>query len=46
MRTHPLRTLTTEVMVFPVLDRGLSREPTMSAAGTWLLPIEGVRNGS
>ena len=46
MRTRLVRTLTAEVMVFPVLDRGLSREPTLSAAGTWLLPIEGVRNGS
>ena len=46
MRTRLVRTLTAEGVVSTVLDRGLSREPTMSAAGTWLLPVEGVRNGS
>ena len=46
MRTCLVRTLTAEGVVFPVLDRGLSREPAMSAAGTWLLPGEGARNGS
>ena len=46
MRTHLLRTQTADGVVFAMLDRGLSREPAMSAAGTWLLPGEGVRNGS
>lgn len=46
MRTRLVRTLTAEGTVSTVLDRGLSREPAMSAAGTWLLPGEGVRNGS
>ena len=46
MRTHPLRTLTAEGAVSTVLERVLSREPAMSATGTWLLPIEGARNGS
>ena len=46
MRTRLVRTLTADGVVFAMLDRGLSREPTMSAAGTWLLPVEGARNGS
>lgn len=46
MRTRLVRTLTAEDVVSTVLGRVLSREPTMSGAGTWLLPIEGVRNGS
>lgn len=46
MRTHLLRTQTAEDVVSTMLDRGPSREPTMSGAGTWLLPGEGVRNGS
>ena len=46
MRTRLVRTLTAEGTVSTVLDRVLSREPTLSATGTWLLPGEGVRNGS
>ena len=46
MRTRLVRTLTAEGMVSTVLDRVLSREPTLSATGTWLLPGEGARNGS
>ena len=46
MRTHLLRTQSADGVVFAMLDRGLSREPTMSAAGAGLLPVEGVRNGS
>ena len=46
MRTHLVRTLTAEDVVSTVLGFGLSREPTLSATGTWLLPGEGARNGS
>ena len=46
MRTRLVRTLTAKGMVSTMLDRVLSREPAMSATGTWLLPIEGARNGS
>lgn len=46
MRTRLVRTLTAEGMVSTMLDRVLSREPTLSATGTWLLPGEGARNGS
>ena len=46
MRTRLVRTLTAKGMVSTMLDRVLSREPTLSATGTWLLPGEGARNGS
>ena len=46
MRTRLVRTLTAEGMVRSVLGFDLSLEPIKSAAGTWLLPGEGVRNGS
>ena len=46
MRTRLVRTLTAKGMVSTMLDRVLSRESTLSATGTWLLPGEGARNGS
>lgn len=46
MRTRLVRTLTADGVVSTVLGRVLSREPITSATGTWLLPGEGVRNGS